>query len=264
MPTPLTPISAYVLTHNSEKHLADILNCLSQCTDEICVIDSGSADNTLAIATQHHAKIVSRPFSNFREQRNFALQQCQYDWVLSLDSDEIPDQHFINSLNRLRHAHAPNAKTAFQIRRKWNVLGRNVHAIYPVSRVPDFPVRLFNRQHVDYANHYSKRVHENPTGFDHLTTLPGEIQHITFATTAELDQKIALYTDLAAQDLYDKRQTTAPLLQHLHGIAAFLKSYLIRRGYLDGRVGLRLASYAYQYTYQKYRKAHQLRHNKPT
>jgi len=253
-----TPISVYLLTHNSEKHLADILRPLQQCTDEICIIDSGSTDGTLAIAAQYHAKVLTRAFTNFREQRNFALEHCEHDWVLRLDSDEIPDTDFINVINKLRHSPAPDAKIAFQFSRHWNVLGKDVHAIYPVSRVPDFPVRLFNRQQVHYPKG-SRKVHENPQGFTQLKLLPGSIKHITFTTEQEFTRKITLYTNLAAEDLLQQRKHLSNPAAYIHAISAFLKCYFIRRGILDGYAGRRIAQYAYQYTFEKYRKAIKLR-----
>ena len=81
-------ISAILITYNEQSDLPDALQSLRGVADEIVVVDSGSADRTREIARELGARVVSRPFTNFGEQKNFAAAQAAHDWVLSLDADE--------------------------------------------------------------------------------------------------------------------------------------------------------------------------------
>src|SRR5438105_9885251 len=81
-------ISAILITYNEQADLPDALQSLRGVADEIVVVDSGSADRTREIARELGARVVSCPFTNFGEQKNFAAAQAAHDWVLSLDADE--------------------------------------------------------------------------------------------------------------------------------------------------------------------------------
>src|SRR4029077_2983376 len=81
-------VSAILLTHNEECDLPEALESLRGIADEIVVVDSGSTDRTRGIARDLGGRVVSRPFTNIGEQKNFAAAQASHDWVLSLDADE--------------------------------------------------------------------------------------------------------------------------------------------------------------------------------
>ncbi len=80
-------LSAIVLTRNEERNIAECLSSVSF-AEELLVVDSGSADRTLAIAAEHGARVIAHPFSDFASQRNFAMSQAKGDWVLFIDADE--------------------------------------------------------------------------------------------------------------------------------------------------------------------------------
>ncbi|MCA6071055.1 MAG: glycosyltransferase family 2 protein, partial [Endomicrobium sp.] len=80
-------VSAYVLTKNEERHIKDCINSI-RWTDEIIIIDDFSIDGTMEIAKELGCKVVQNQFEYFGKQRNFALTQCSYEWVICLDADE--------------------------------------------------------------------------------------------------------------------------------------------------------------------------------
>ena len=83
-------LSACIITFNEADRLADCLASLAFC-DDIVVVDSGSTDATVAIARQAGARVFERPFEGFRSQKQFAVEQARFDWVLCLDADERVD-----------------------------------------------------------------------------------------------------------------------------------------------------------------------------
>jgi len=244
-------LSAYILTKNSEVFLPQILDYLSSVADEIIVVDSGSTDKTESITGNFDkARFIFRQFTNFREQRIMAAENCKHDMILFLDDDEIPDDAFLNSVMEFKHTDFHY--DAYKVSRKWNVLGKDVHCMFPVSS-PDHPVRLFRKSRVTFSE--STIVHETPGGFSSSGKIEGVINHITMNTREEMRAKLEMYTDLAAQDLIHNRKKVNGLKLVFSPWAAFLKWYFIKGGYKDGYVGLLLGNYAYQYTFKKYLKA---------
>lgn len=253
----MNKLSAYVLTNNSEQFLERILRALSKVAEEIVVVDSGSEDTTETIARSFKkVRFVYHAFESFRAQREFAAATCLHEMVLFLDSDEIPDEAFIEGVLRLKAKGFP--EDAYKAERHWQVLGKNIHSIYPIVS-PDRPIRLIRKSKVYFTR--ANRVHESPTGFDSHGFLPGKLLHITFQTRAELYRKLETYTDMAALDLLDRKKKIPFYKLLFSPIGAFCKWYFLRKGYRDGWLGLILGRFAFLYTYKKYRKARKMQSN---
>lgn len=248
-------LSAYVLTFNSEKYLKTILDKLSEVADELLVIDSGSTDTTQAIVNAHPlAHFIYHPFENFRDQRFFAEQTCAHDTVMFLDSDEIPDKHFIQSVQNLKNNGL--AFEAYTAERQWYALGKKIHSVYPVLS-PDRPTRLYNKTKMSFAN--SRIIHEAPGGEGEWGELEGTIVHHTFETKQELKRKLEHYTDIAAEHLVSRKKNISFYKLAFNPILAFSKWYFSKEGYKDGWTGLILSKYAFDYTRKKYSKARKLK-----
>ena len=244
-------LSAYILTHNSEQFLNEIIIALNQVADEILIIDSGSLDRTKAYAeTFEKVNFIYHPFENFKAQRIYAEQQCQHNLVLFLDSDEIPDNTFIYSVNAIKQS--DSISDVYTVSRNWTVLGKQVHCIYPIVS-PDFPIRLYQKSKASFKQ--SNLVHENLAGYKTKSMLAGSLNHITMQTKEELYAKLEFYTDIAAKDLLRKGKSISTLKTIFSPMAAFIKWYFLKGGFKDGVVGFVLAEYAYLYTLKKYQKA---------
>ncbi len=253
----MTPMSCYLLTKNSARHLVHVLQPLRPITDDLVIVDSGSTDRTEAIAAQFGARFLRRDFDNFRDQRRFALAACQHDWVLSLDSDEVADDIFVKTIIELKTNDFRVGEAApqlFKISRRWFVLGQEIHAFYPIVS-PDHPKRLFRKDVVTFQEG-GRIVHETPKGAAPLpaAVIGGTVFHYSCDSVAELNAKLQLYTTLAAKDMQarGKRGSWFDIL--MHPGMAWVRWYLLKGGWRDGWVGLVLGRYAYDYTYQKYLK----------
>lgn len=247
----MTQLSAYVLTHDSERHLAAVLARLLEVADDIVVLDSGSTDRTLDIATRFRAAIHHRDFDDFVRQREHAVRLCQNEWVLFVDSDEIPDLDLVDALRRLKAEDFGRGRfDSFRVRREWIVLGRRVHSIYPI-RSPDFPTRLYRRTRGHFAP--NNVVHEKLVGLESTGMIEsGALHHYTFGSEDEFHHKLDRYVPLAVEAHRRRGKPFGRLRGYLHAMAAWLKSYFIYRGCLDGRTGMLCARYAYSYTLRKY------------
>jgi len=247
-------ISAYVLTHNSEKYLSRILSSLTEVADEVLVVDSGSTDTTHQIALEYPGiALLVNPFEDFGQQRRFAEMHCSHPWILFLDDDELPDEQWLLSIKNCPLGQSE--KTAFRCKRQWFALGKPVHNIYPVAS-PDYPIRLYNKNEINFST--ALRVHERLRGVSNIGYLEGTIEHRTFESRREWDIKLDRYTELAAKDLLVKKKSLAFYRLLVNPFAAFIKWFLILRGYKDGWLGLQLSVYAVKYTFYKYAKARQI------
>jgi glycosyltransferase involved in cell wall biosynthesis len=247
----MTQLSCYILTFNSEKYLTQILSKAQRIADEILIVDSGSTDHSLEIAFAFGCKILKRPLDNFRAQRTFAINNCTYNWVLSFDSDEIPSKELVNELLQIKQKGFQF--DAYTIKREWIVLGKKVHAVYPVV-CPDYPVRLFNRTKV-FFDERSNAVHETPHGYTTLYKTKSPLLHQTFETKQELRSKLDFYTSIAAKQIIDSKKKAGLIQLIINPVTAFIKWYLLKGNFKDGITGLLLAKYACNYTFLKYHKA---------
>ena len=239
-------LSVYVLTYNEE---AKIRDCLESVTwaDEIVILDSFSTDRTIQICEKYTEKIIQKEFSGFGKLRNFAVEQCANQWILSVDADERVTPELREEI-RSKLAGVPDADAYF-IPRKSHFLNYWVRHCgwYPDYRQP----QLFDRSKMKYRE---QLVHE---GFD-VDGKAGHLrEHIIQFPFLNLDQflrKMDRYSSLRAEDMA-KGGAKFHIWQIItHPAAMFWRMYFQKLGFLDGKVGLILSLlYAY-YTMLKYAK----------
>ena len=251
-----TPLSCYVLTLNSERRLRQVLESVRDVADEILVVDSGSTDATIACAEQFGARIVMRPFDNFRNQRVFAEANCRYDWILQIDSDEVVSPRLAETIAALKAADFDAAQDpppdGFSIEREWLVLGRKVHTFYPI-RAPDRVVRLLRRDRI--GHHDARIIHESPGGAgQHLRPIDGPLLHYTCDSIDQMFEKVGLYTRLSALDLHAHGERASWAKIHLYPWLIALRYWTVMGGWRDGAVGLIHAGYVRHTIHLKYLK----------
>jgi glycosyltransferase involved in cell wall biosynthesis len=236
------------LTRDSEHLLDQVLAPLSRVADEILVLDSGSRDRTIEIARRHGCRVETSEFKGFSRQRQKAQSLCTYDHVLFVDSDEIMSDELVAEVLVLKRAGFP--ADAYSIRRDWFVLGKPVHAFYPVQS-PDYPIRIIDRRKVDFST--SNEVHETASGYSSIQHIEKPLTHWTCDTNEEIETKLMLYSTLAAADLRASGRRIPPRpLVLARSLVAFIKWYFGKGSWIDGRVGLRTGVFAARYTYLKY------------
>jgi hypothetical protein len=156
----------------------------------------------------------------------------------------------MSALNALKKSDA--VLDAYRLKREWYVLGKKIHAVYPVVS-PDYPVRLFDKRKSNFDQ--SPVVHEEPSGYKTIGILSGTLKHYTFETKKEISEKLERYASLSAETLLKKKKNLSMFQQYLSATAAFMKWYFAKGGWKDGGVGLTLGKYSFNYTFLKYKKA---------
>ena len=226
----MTPISAVIITLNAERHLDRVLTSLSGVCAEILILDSGSTDATRAIAERHGARFIVHPFDTYGAQKRRAVALADYDWILSLDADEVLDDQARDSL---RAVLITGPRDCWRLRRRNHVGGREIHYGH---WSPDWCLRLFNRTVHTFSD---EPVHEavHPTG--PVNTLPGSIMHYGYEDLADIIR--AKYHRLKAASFRQRGRRASSLALLFRAWWAFTRSYVLKRGFLDGQAGVVVA-----------------------
>lgn len=238
-------LTATLITSNEEQNLPRVLASLAGLADEILVVDSGSTDRTCEIARQRGARVLSRAFTDFAEQKNFAAAQAANDWILSLDADEELSRELRESLRAWKQQ-AP-AEVAYEFARRASYLGGWIrHSGW----YPDRKVRLYRRDRCRFVG----RVHESVEVDGLVGRLDGELYHYTVRTFDEHAAKVDFYTTLAAEQLFAAGRRRWRLAMLLAPPWTLLRTFVMQMGFLDGSRGWLIARMAARYVFLKYRK----------
>ncbi len=244
-------LSAIVITRNEAHNLHDCLQSMRGLVDEIIVVDSQSTDATVAIAQQHGAK-VSQPIDwpGFGPQKNRALDLASCDWVLPLDADERVTPVWAAEIRHLLQF--GNANAAYKVPRLSSYCGKFIHH---AGWQPDYVLRLFKRGTARFSDDL---VHERVVTEQSVHALKHHLLHYSYLNFSQVLSKVDAYSTASAKQAYarGKRSSVAGALGH--GAWAFFRTYVIRRGFLDGAHGLALSISNAETSYYKYLKLWQL------
>jgi glycosyltransferase involved in cell wall biosynthesis len=244
-------LSAIVITRNEAHNLHDCLQSMHGLVDEIIVVDSQSTDNTVAIAQQHGAK-VSQPadWPGFGPQKNRALELATCDWVFSIDADERMTPELATEIKQLLQLGDVN--TAYKVPRLSFYCGKFIHH---AGWQPDYVLRLFRRGTAKFSDDL---VHERVVTQQPVHALQNHLLHYSYLNFSQVLSKVDAYSTASAKQAYarGKRSSVAGALGH--GAWAFFRTYVIRRGFLDGAHGLALSISNAETSYYKYLKLWQM------
>jgi len=250
-------ITACIITFNEERNIQRCLNSLQGIADEMIVVDSFSTDKTEAICKEKNVTFIKQEFLGYVQQKNFALQKASNDWVLSLDADEALTPELKESILALKKQEKIKFD-GFRFNRLTNYCG---YWIKHCGWYPDTKLRLVNRHKAKWIG---INIHERliltdykPTGF-----LNGDLLHYSYYTREDHFRQIEHFGNIAAKELFERGKTTNYAIISAKVVFQFIKSFFLKTGFLDGKVGFtisRLSAYA---TYRKYVKLLELQRQK--
>ncbi len=237
-------ISAVLIVKNEAQKLPDCLKSLTW-ADEVVVLDSGSSDNTCAIAADFSAKVfVNTDWQGFGVQRERAAQLATCDWVFMIDADERVTPELQASIL----AAAQQAPAIWFVNRLCWCFGRFIkHS----GMHPDWVPRLYPRNQALYD---ATRVHERLINTQHLPEqkLSGHLLHYVYDSVRHQQQKAAHYAEEWALQRFKAGKSATLTGASLHAFACFIRMYIFRLGILDGKQGFLLALLLSQSTFIKY------------
>ncbi|MBI3901580.1 MAG: glycosyltransferase family 2 protein [Nitrosomonadales bacterium] len=244
----MSSLSITLITKNEAHNLRACLESVSW-ADEIIVVDSGSTDDTVAIAREFTQHVYIHDWPGFGAQKNRALDYATKDWVLSLDADErVTPELRAQLIKAMEGASAEG----FYLPRLSQFCGRFIrHSGW----YPDYVLRLFKRKQGRFSDDL---VHESVILQGRTGKLSSPLLHYSYLAEADVERKIEQYSSAAAQQMYSKGKTATSADAPVRGAWAFLRTYCLRLGFLDGVAGFNIARMNARTTYRKYEKLRSL------
>jgi glycosyltransferase involved in cell wall biosynthesis len=239
-------LSLIVIAKNEE---ASIGRCLRSAAfaDEMVVVDNDSTDKTAEIARNLGARVIAAPdWPGFGPQKNRALAAATGDWVLSLDADEWVEAPLADEIRAAMTG--SDAADGYNIPRRSRFCGKVVRFC---GWSPDYVLRLFRRERGRFSD---DKVHEHVDVEGRVARLKNPIEHDSITDLADAEDKIERYAVAAAAALRARGKTASPLKPWLRGLGAFLRTYIWRLGFLDGKTGWQVANYNRRYTFEKWKR----------
>jgi glycosyltransferase involved in cell wall biosynthesis len=236
-------LSVIIIARNESGRVRRMLDSV-RFADEVIVVDGGSTDDTAAIAAASGARVyIHQDWIGFGPQRNRALAYATSEWVLALDCDEWVSDCLREEL--LLTVQAPSSD-AYQIPRASFLCGRRVrHSGW----WPDYVTRLFKRGSARFSDDivHERLMHEGRVG-----TLRNPILHETHRTIDEALAKMNRYSTDGAQAALARGRAGGLGIGLLRGVWMFFRTYLLRRGFLDGREGIVVSVLNAEATFWRY------------
>jgi glycosyltransferase involved in cell wall biosynthesis len=227
-----TLVTVTIITKNASDHIGAAIDSVAW-ADEIIVVDSGSTDDTVAIARGKGVRVETRDWTGWVDQKNFAAGLATHDWIFSLDADERATPALADEVRRVL---ATPTSVAYRVPRVTFHLGRWIRT---TDFYPDFQTRLYDRRSARWQGRY---VHESVVTDGPVGQLEQELQHYSYRDLADHMDRINHYTTLAARQMYERGRRASAADLVVQGPAAFLRNYVLRRGFLDGTVGFTLSA----------------------
>ena len=237
-------ISVTIICKNEESRIRRCLDSV-RWADEIVVVDSGSTDRTLEIVSEYTDKIFINDWPGFGLQKAFAVNKASYDWILSLDSDEVVSEALRSEIESMDSQ--MDDKTVYRVNRLTHFCNKFIrHSGWHPDRI----VRLFNKKHYQFND---AMVHEAVSCKGAIKRdLKGKLYHYTFESLEEYIDKRNGYAKAWAKSQFEKGRKVNFFMIVIHSLFAFFRHYIIRLGVLDGYHGFLISVIQMQYTFNKY------------
>lgn len=249
-------LAAVLIVFNEEDKLENCLKALDW-FDEVIVVDGGSRDRSLEISQKYASKVLRRSFDNFSNQKNFAADESQCEWIFSLDADEVISPELKESI--LKSVEGDGDSDGFYVKRRNIIFGKELQY---GAQGPEKILRLYRKS----RGRFQQPIHEKVVVAGKTGSLGGDLWHHSLPDLHSYERKLDLYTQFEAQWLLERGGR--PTFFHLAvmPILRFFYHYFGRLGFLDGYEGFLfhvLSSFYYFLKYAKLAELHAKRSQKP-
>lgn len=241
----MVPVSVVIITKNEAEMILRSISMAQLITDDIIIIDSNSNDNTGQIARENGCRIYQENWDGYGANKNKGIIRARYNWILSVDADEVIDEQLVAALHRLNYddlnvVYDINFRTYFGNKRiRFGSWGRDHH------------IRLFNRRLVKWVE---TPVHETLLLPQNMIKkkLAGHIDHYPVKNSDECRAKALHYASLSARKHHMAGKKAGFIKLYLSPCFNFVRNYILYLGLLDGKHGWIIAKSNAKHTWMKY------------
>ncbi len=237
-------ITGLILTYNGEQLIEKCINSLQFC-DHIIIVDSFSSDQTAHIAQKYNVQFIQHSWKGPVYQFQYALQQITTEWVITLDQDEICSKQLKYSIQNALNSVSLKTCGFYVSRQSWYYDRFLKHSGW----YPDYLLRVFRKNEVYFSQ---QGAHEKIHPHGLTKKLQGNIFHYPYKNFYHQLEKINTYAQQGSYTFEKKEKTGGLCKALLHGLGAFIKMYIIKQGFLDGKAGLINAIHGFFYAFTKY------------
>lgn len=247
----MVPFSIVIVTKDAADIIGRLLQSLKGLSDDVIVCDTGSSDNTIAVARGEGAIVHEIPWEGYGKSKNVATGFAKYDWVLSFDSDEKIDPVLYQALKEWQPV---SDQTIHQ------VLWKNFFGDQWI-RYSDWgnswKNRLFNRKTVnwDHAIAHEDLQSDKPLQYRQF---PGYLEHYSFKDMRQYNSKMVHSALITAEKYHMNGKKVGLLKIFFAPFFSFVKTYIVKKGFLDGYKGWVIAKVTAHYTFVKYTRLYEL------
>lgn len=244
----MAKISATIITLNEEKNIERCIKSLDGIADEVIVLDSFSTDNTEAICRKLGVRFLQNEFKGYGDQKQKAVDAARYDFIVSLDADECLSEELRAALIKYKPL-LGKEYDGFTVNRRNNYRGKWIRYS---GWYPDKKSRIFNKHKMCWSggNPHERVVFKEKVNVKYLNC---DILHYTFTSIEQHKKTMLYYAKIYAETKYEKgKNKYVAWLKALGAPLLFIKLYLIKRGFLDGRAGLIICYEEAVYKFRKY------------
>ncbi|MBK9017523.1 MAG: glycosyltransferase family 2 protein [Saprospiraceae bacterium] len=231
-PSSLIPhpsFSAVLITHNVADTIGECVAVLRKVCDEVLVLDSQSTDGTIEICEKLGAKVVQQEWFGYAKTKNIGNTSARHDWILSIDSDEVLSEELIETLRNLK----PEVGKVYALDRLTNYCGQWIrHSGW----YPEWKIRLFDRNHVEWQGDFVHETLHIPADYQ-VVKLMGKLLHYSYKDAADHLRRLEKYARLGAAEQFAAGKKVTFVKRWLAPAARFVRGFILKRGFLDGRAG---------------------------
>lgn len=249
---PMNKLSVVIIAFNEEESIARCITSVKGVADEIVVVDSFSTDKTKTIAEGLGARVIEHKFEGHIQQKNWAKDQAQYDWVLSIDADEALSEELREAIIKAKQNFTADG---YYINRLNFYCGRPVKTC---GWYPDAKARLWNRTKGQWAGTNPHDKFEMNAGAK-TQKLYGDLLHYTYPTHQDLLNQVEKFANISAQQLKHKSTVYLIFKMLFSPGFKFIKNYFFNVGFTDGNTGFTICYHQAREVLLKYYRAIKLK-----
>lgn len=231
------PVTVCIITKNEEANLPRLL-AGTRWADETVVVDSFSTDRTAEIAREHGARVIQRAWNGFGDQQLYCFSLARNDWIFHLDADEELTPELQREVAAALASEPPDDVGGFSMPRLSIVFGRPIRHM---GWYPDRKLRIFRRQRFFWTGY---EPHAKFRSFGREVELRSDLLHYPVRDVAHLVSKLNAQTDAWAQGKLERGDAPPAATVPIRAAWKFVKTYVVRGGFLDGAPGLMLSGIA--------------------